>query len=100
MTSTFLRYLQGLNWALLAVAATFTAVLPVVCLLIYVHLDEAPRYQASFDYVLKITTVFVMLLAAAAVAVWTHQRQHFLRWPAELVLLGAVVYVFLFVSPK
>lgn len=100
MTSTFLRYLQGVNWALLAVAATFTAVLPVVCLLIYVHLDEAPRYQASFDYVFKITMLFLMLLVVAAAAVWTHRRQHFLRWPAEVLLLAAVVYVLLFVSPK
>jgi hypothetical protein len=90
LRQTLLRYLQGLNWALLALGATFTIVLSVVSLLLYLNLDTAPRYQPQFEAALESTLLFSGVMLAAAGAVWLHRRDHILRWPAELLLALAV----------
>lgn len=100
MPAVFLRYLQGLNWALLAIGATFTIVLSVVSLLLYVNLSAAPRYRPEFEQTLASTLVFGFVLMTAGAAVWTQRKRHPLRWPAELLLVVAVLTVFRFFLPK
>lgn len=99
MPTIILRYLQGLNWVLLAIGATFTIVLSVVSLMLFVNLSAAPRYRPEFEQTLASTGIFVFVMVAAAAAVWTHRKQHLLRWPAELLLAVAVVAVFRYFLP-
>lgn len=99
MAPPILRYLQGLNWALLAIGVTFTVVLSVVALLLYVNLGAAPRYQPEFEQAMASTLVFAFVMVAAAAAVWTHRTQHVLRWPAEILLVVAVLVVLRFFLP-
>lgn len=97
---TFLRYLQGLNWALLALGVTFTLVLSVVCLLIYLNLDVAPEYRPQFESTRTSTLLFAGVMLAGAAAVWAQSRRHALRWPAELLLAAAVTNTVLYFLPK
>lgn len=52
-----MRYLQGLNWVLLAAACTMTTVLSVVLLIYWVYRDE-PIIQASFDSLITQCSMF------------------------------------------
>lgn len=88
---TALRYLQGANWALLAIGVTFSIVLAVVSFLLYINLDTAPRYRPQFEAAFDSVQLFAVVMSAAGVAVWLQRRRHFLRWPAELALVAAVV---------
>jgi hypothetical protein len=99
MPAALLRYLQGLNWALLAIGATFTIVLSVVSLLLFLNLPAAPRYRPEFEQTLASTGIFAFVMAAAAAAVWSHRKQSTLRWPAELLLVIAVFTVFRYFLP-
>jgi hypothetical protein len=95
-----LRYLQGLNWTLLAVGATFTVVLSVVCLLLYLNLDAAPRYRPQFEGMVASTLLFAGVMLSAGAAVWAQCRRHGLRWPAELLLAAAATATVLYFLPK
>ncbi len=93
-----LRYLQGINWTLLAIGATFTLVLSVVCLLLYLNLDTSPHYRPQFDGMVGSTLLFAGVMLSAGAAVWAQRRRHVLRWPAELLLgaaCAATVFYFL-----
>ena len=85
-----LRYLQGLNWAFLAIGVTFTVVLSVVSFLLYINLDDAPRYQPQFEAAFGSVQLFTGVMLTAGAAVWLHRRGHFLRWPAELLLVATI----------
>jgi hypothetical protein len=85
-----LRYLQGFNWALLALGTTFTVVLSVVCLLLYLNLGGAPQYRPQFEATLASTLLFAGIMLCAAAAVWAQRQRHWMRWPAELLLAAAV----------
>lgn len=95
-----LRYLQGLNWTLLALGATFTIVLSVVCLLLFIYLDTAPEYRPQFESMRTNTLLFASVMACAAVAVWSQRRHHRLRWPAEIMLMAAVFVTVQHFLPK
>lgn len=95
-----LRYLQGLNWALLALGVTFTVVLSVVCLLLYLNLDTAPRYRPQFESAFNSVLLFAGVMLTAAGTVWLHRRGHRLRWPAELLLAVAVTVTILYFLPE
>ena len=96
----FLRYLQGFNWAFLALGATLTLVLSVVCLLLYLNLDTAPQYRPQFESTRTSAFLFVAVMLSAAVAVCTQRTQHLLRWPAELLLAAAITVVVLYFLPQ
>ena len=95
-----LRYLQGLNWTLLALGATFTVVLSVVTLLLYLNLDSAPQYRPQFESMRISTLLFLGVMLAGAAAVWAHRQRHVLRWPAELLLAAASVVTVLYFLPE
>jgi hypothetical protein len=86
-----MRYLQGLNWTLLAVGASFTVVLSVVSLLFYLHVADAPQYQPQFEAAKLNTAYFAAVMLSAAAAAWTLRRRHILHWPAEILLLATCV---------
>ena len=86
LNQTLMRYLQGLNWTLLVLGATLFVNLAVVCLLYFLHLDQAPRYRAEFDSVVLSTLLFFGVALAAATAIWGQRRQFSWRWLAEGVL--------------
>jgi hypothetical protein len=100
LNQTLLRYLQGLNWALLALGATFTVVLSVVALLLYLNLDSAPRYRPQFESMRLSTLLFLGVMLTGAAAVWAHRRGHILRWPAEVLLATTSVVTVLYFLPK
>lgn len=91
MPALLLRYLQGLNWLLLALGATFTVVLSVVVLMLYVNLDTAPQYRPQFEGTRISTLWFAAVMCSAALAVWGLRNRHVLGWPAQLLLLACVV---------
>jgi hypothetical protein len=95
-----LRYLQGFNWTLLAVGATFTLVLSVVCLLLYLNLDTAPHYRPQFEGMVASTLLFAGVMLSAGAAAWAQRRRHLLRWPAELLLAAAAAATVFYFLPK
>lgn len=86
-----MRYLQGLNWTLLAVGASFTVVLSVVSLLLYLHVADAPQYQPQFEAARINTVYFAGVMSAAALAAWALRKRHILHWPAEMLLLATCI---------
>ncbi len=100
LSQTLLRYLQGLNWTLLALAATFTIVLSVVVLLLYLNLGSAPHYRPQFESMRFSTLLFAGVMLAGAAAVWTQRQRHFLRWPAELLLGASSLITVLYFLPQ
>lgn len=100
MKEMLLRYLQGFNLLLLALGATFSVVLSVVCLLLFLHLDTAPEYRPQFESMRVSTLLFVGVMAAAAAAYWGQRRRNLLRWPAELLLTGMILVTVQYFLPK
>lgn len=94
-----MRYLQGLNWTMLALGTTFAVVLAVVGLLLYLNLDTAPEYQPQFDAAMTNALYFTGVMLAAALAAWAVRRRHVLRWPAELLLLAVTTMTILHFLP-
>lgn len=84
-----MRYLQAVNWLLLAASAVMAITLAVVCLLFWIYRDE-PIMQASFPELLKQTGLFFALsLVMAASALSLHYRKKGF-WLMQIVMLLAV----------
>lgn len=90
-----LRYLQILNWILLAASGVIALVLAVVCLLFWIYRDE-PQIAASFERLQHDTVLFAGLTALAAAAALTLRKTGRWRWFWQCALLaglgGAVWY--------
>ena len=70
-----MRYLQVINWLLLAASSVLATTLGVVCLLFWIYRDE-PIMQASFPELLTQTGIFLGLsLVSAAAALTLHHRK-------------------------
>lgn len=70
-----MRYLQILNWVLMAAATVLATVLSVVCLLFWIYRHE-PIMQASFPSLLEQTLMFLGLsVVNAAAALTLHYRK-------------------------
>ena len=84
-----MRYLQALNWLLLAASTTMGLVLSVVLLIFWVYRDE-PIIQLSFDSLLTQCGMFVGLALLAALSAQALRK----RWPGfwfgQLLLFLAV----------
>lgn len=100
LRQTLLRYLQGVNLTLLALGATFTVVLSVVCLMLYWHLEAAPHYRPQFESMRTSTLLFMGVMLSAAAATWALQRRYLLSWFAEGLLLLSVVITVQYFLPK
>ncbi len=100
LRQTLLRYLQGVNLTLLALGATFTVVLSVVCLMLYWHLDAAPEYRPQFESMRTSTMLFAGIMLTAAMAVWTVRRRLLLGWIAEPLLVLSVCITVQYFLPK
>lgn len=93
-----MKYLQALNWILLALGLTMFVNLAVVCLLYLVYLDQAPRYTSEFRTALVTTSLFLAIALSSAAAAFGHRGQRAWRWPAEVLVVasvGAVVWYYL-----
>lgn len=80
-----------LNGVLLALAASLALTMLAVCIIYAVHLDAAPRMRSQWYVILKVTLVLVVLTATSAAAFWSQRRRLSWRWPAESVLLLALI---------
>lgn len=84
-----MRYLQIINWLLLAAASVMALTLSVVCLLYWLYREE-PVMQASFPQLLEQTGIFLglaLLTGAAALSLY-HRKTGF--WLLQILMFGAV----------
>lgn len=92
-----MRYLQALNWLLLAAAAVMALTLSVVCLLFWIYREE-PVMQASFPELLRQTGIFLGLTlvnGAAALSLYYRKPGFWLLQIAMLLALAATVNFYL-----
>lgn len=92
-----MRFLQILNWVLLAATGVITLVLAVVCLLFWVYQGE-PLIQASFEHLQRDTVIFTGLTALAAAAALSLRRVGISRWLLQGALwvgIAATVWYYL-----
>lgn len=86
-----MKALNLFNAAMLALTATFAVTLGVVWLCYVFYLDLLPRLRGEWRLVSQMTVVFALLTLFAAAAFWGHWRGRAWRWPAEALLLLALV---------
>lgn len=92
-----MRYLQVLNWILLAAAAVMALTLSVVCLLFWIYREE-PAMQASFPELLNQTAIFAGLTlvnAAAALSLYYRKTGFWLLQISMLIAVAATVNYYL-----
>lgn len=95
-----LRYLQILNWFLLAVGAALAIPLGVVCLLFYLNIDTSPQYRAEFQGAMVSTLLFFAVGLSAAAAGLGQKGGRAWRWPAEVMLAASVIVTVWYFLPK
>lgn len=88
-----MRYLQGLNWLLLAVGALMSLILSVVLLIYFLYVGEAPRLRATLPLLIETTLIFMGLAAVAAAAALGMRSHVAWRWPAQIALLAVVLSI-------
>ena len=86
-----MRHLQLLNLCLAALAATFSVVLVVVCLMYAMNLDVAPRLQRELPRLLVTTALFASFALFAALVWWAHNEKKSWAWWSQAALLPALV---------
>jgi type III secretory pathway component EscV len=94
------KYLQAINWIMLALGVSMTVSLAVVCLMYGIYMDQSPRLPAEFSSVLTTTLLCLAVSLSAAAAALGHRRHGIWRWPAEAMLVFSVVAVVWFYLPK
>jgi hypothetical protein len=86
-----MKALNLFNAVTLCLMATFALTLGAVCVMYMFYLDELPRLRQEWHLVSSVTLVFTVLTVIAGAAFWGQWRQRAWRWPAEAVLLVALV---------
>ncbi len=86
-----MKALQIFNVIVLIFSATFFLTLGVVALMYGYHLDAAPRMRTEWPRVSGMTGVFALLTLSAFAAFWSQRRRVSWRWPAQAVLIFALL---------
>lgn len=86
-----MKVLKILSAVLLALTATFAVTLGVVCLMYYVNLDASPRMREEWPTIVRVTSIFWVLSAFAALSWWTQRRRVRWLWPAQAVSAVGIV---------
>ena len=92
-----MRYLQGLNWVLMAASFVMMLTLGVVCLLFWIYREE-PIMQASFPELLKQTGIFTwmtIISSAAALSLYKRITGYWLLQIALAISVAATVNFYL-----
>jgi hypothetical protein len=90
------KYLQILNASVLAFGAAMGLIMGVVCLLYAVNLELAPQLRAQMPSLLTVTTLFLGLAAASALAFMGQRRTWPGRWLLQALPLAPVAGLGLF----
>lgn len=91
-----MKYLQILNAAVLAFGAAMGLILGVVCVLYGAHVGAEPRLRADLPQLLLITSLFLGLGAAGALAFFGQRRHWPARWLLQALPLAPVAGLGLF----
>lgn len=84
-----MRYLQAINWILLAACSVLATTLGVVCLLFWIYRAE-PIMQHSFPELLEQTGIFVGMTLLTAAAAFSLQRRVTAYWVLQIAMFAGL----------
>lgn len=95
-----MKYLLVLDCILAAAGAAMAINLSVVGFILYLYIDEAPRYADEYVLVLFSAGFFAVLFLCAGLAAWALWRKKLWHWGAQVMTVVTVAMTAQFVIDK